>query len=149
MGEATELNGHSAVDEAAGDLEASLPGGDPAMVEIEVTPVGETADACDGAVVRLVSGEGTASEVSLAAGLSGPQCREVARQLLIVADGASRGTERTLLVVTAPGMWRLPGQALVVRCTPDPHFEFLVKPRGSDRAPRLARPARKLIVPGR
>ena len=116
------------------------------MVGIEVIPVGSNSDACDGVVVRLIRGEGTDDEVALSAGLGPAQCREIARRLLIAADAASRGTERTVLCVTSQEMWKMPGQTLIVRCTPDVHYEFAVKPSSSGRA---GNGHRKLITPPR
>lgn len=114
------------------------------MVSIEVVPVGTSSEVCSGAVVRLVRGEGGAGEVSLAAGLVPAQCRELSRQLLTIADAASRGTERTMMCVTSRAMWDLPGQVLVVRCTPEVHYEFVAKPRNNNA--QLIRPPRKKLI---
>ncbi len=122
------------------EKETSTP---PDMVGIEVVPIGSSSDACDGAVVRLVRDEGSEKEISLAAGLGPAQCRELARQLLTIADASSRGSERTLMCVTAQAMWKLPGQALVVRCTPDVHFEFVAKP--NQGSAKLIRPPKKIL----
>ena len=125
---------------------------DPEMVGIDVIPIGPSPDVCDGVVVRLIRGEGTGEEVSLMAGLSAPQCREIARQLLTAADAASRSVERTLLCVTESEMWKLPGQALIVRYAPDLNFEFAVKPRQDKRLSKpqiraLQKVQRRLILP--
>ncbi len=125
----------------------------PNMVSIEVTPIGSAADHCDGGILKLTKDEGDPSEMVLAAGMSGPQCREVARQLLIIADAASGGAEVTMMCVTHSSMWKMPGQALIARRTPDPHFEFAVKPVGPFSGPpvnngrRVVTPNRRLIVP--
>jgi hypothetical protein len=122
------------------------------MVSIEVIPAGVSITECKGAVVRLVKDEGLPSEITLAAGIGGAQARELARQLLIIADAASGGTEMTMLCLTHSSMWKLPGQALIARRDQDgtPHFEFAVKPvtAGGGAPRRLLRlPREKLIVP--
>ena len=125
--------------------EKSAEVGAPDMVGVEIIPIGSSSDACDGAVVRLVRDEGSEKEISLAAGLGPEQCRELARRLLTIADASSRGSERTLMCVTAQAMWKLPGQALVVRCTPDVHFEFIAKPSQNGGGARLIKPPKKIF----
>lgn len=117
------------------------------LVSVEVVPIGQSADQCEGAILKLTKDEGIPAEVVLAAGMSGPQCREVARQLLSIADAASRGNEVTMLCVTHASMWRLPGQALIARRTPDTHFEFMVKPADNGGRRVVKMPVPKLILP--
>lgn len=129
--------------EAGPDL---LPGQLPEMVGIEVVPIGREVDRCEGGIVRLVKNEGQVTELSLAAGLGAAQCREVARQLLTIADAASGGTERTIMCVSSVSMWKLQGQALIVRCNTQDgrvQFEFAVNPARE----RVVKPQRKLIIP--
>lgn len=124
----------------------------PDMVGITITPIGPDVDHCNGAIVRLsceqmsgVQQHPETGEVYLAAGMSGPQCREIARQLLTIADAASNGREITMLCVTQASMWKLPGQALIATRHPMPHFEFAVQPQSNSN---LVKPSpRKLIIP--
>jgi hypothetical protein len=117
------------------------------LVAIEVIPAGVDEKRCEGAIVRLVRHEGQPEEVALASGLSPDQCREIARRLLIVADAASKGADRTLLCVTKTEMWAHPGQALIVHCDPDVRFNFVVQPQQIARPdkPRSVKFGRKLI----
>ena len=116
------------------------------MVGIEVIPIGPDGDTCQGAAIRLTKDEGEA-ELALTCAMSPPQCREIARRLLVIADAASSGAQRTILCVTATAMWKLPGQMLMVRFSPDPHYEFLVNPAAPKKL--VKSPTPKLIVPGR
>ena len=116
------------------------------MVGIEVIPIGPDGDTCQGAAIRLTKDEGEA-ELALTCAMSPPQCREIARRLLAIADAASSGTQRTILCVTATAMWKLPGQMMMVRFSPDPHYEFLVNPAAPKKL--VKSPTPKLIVPGR
>ena len=100
------------------------------LVSIEIIPAGVD-EKCAGAIVRLIQNEGRPEEIVLASGLSPDQCREIARRLLIVADAASQGTQRTLLCVTETSMWAPPGQALIVHCDPDVRFNFAIEPQKS------------------
>lgn len=117
------------------------------MVGIEILPIGTSIDWCEGGIVRLVKGSGD-QEISLAAGMSGPQLREIARQLLTIADASSKGAEKTVMCVSSPPMWKLPGQVLLVRCEPSgrPHFEFMVKPQAPGAGKKLVMPP-KLVRP--
>jgi hypothetical protein len=113
------------------------------LVGIDVIPIGPSTEECEGGVVRLIRDEGTPDETSLACGMSGPQCRELARQLLIIADAASKGGERTVFAVTSTAMWGLPGQALIVRFAPDLNCQFVVPMPG----PRnVARPKKRALL---
>ena len=99
------------------------------LVNIEIIPVGKTEDDCIGGAVKLTRDE-DGVEVSLMAAMSPPQCREIARRLLIIADAATGGAERTIMCVSATSMWKLPGQVLLTRYTADDEvrFEFAVDP---------------------
>lgn len=100
------------------------------MVGIEILPIGSSVDKCEGAVVRLIQDDGDSKSKdgpSLSAALSGPQCREIARRLMVIADAAARD-EMTIMCISKNNMWDLPGQVLLVRKTPDGiRFEFAVK----------------------
>jgi len=123
---------------------AGHPGSTAETVSIEVIPIGATVEKCDGAVLRLSVMRG-GEEIDLKAGVSGPQCRRVAFELLRVADAASGGADRTLLVTTEAAMWRIPGQALIVRLTPAGfQMDFAAKP-GENLG--LILPDKKLVVP--
>jgi hypothetical protein len=119
------------------------------LVAIEVIPIGAEEKKCEGAVVRLIRHEGQPEEMSLASGLSPDQCREIARRLLIIADAAYQGTQRTLLCVTETAMWSHPGQALIVHCDPDVRYNFAIEPQktGQPERPRNVK-LRRRIVPG-
>ena len=139
---ADEMNG-ARPDEVSAELEHAVE-----MVGIEVIPIGPDGDTCQGAAIRLTkdAAEGEA-ELALTCAMSPPQCREIARRLLVIADAASSGAQRTILCVTATTMWKLPGQMMMVRFSPDPHYEFLVNPAAPKKL--VKSPTPKLIVPGR
>ena len=101
------------------------------LVNIEVIPVGKTDTDCIGGAIKLTrDGDEDGAEMSLMAAMSPSQCREIARRLLIIADAATDGAERTIMCVSATSMWKLPGQVLLTRYTVDDkvQFEFAVDP---------------------
>jgi hypothetical protein len=113
----TKMNGgHVPAPESEPDL------GSAAHVGVEIVPVPGPLGIA-GAGLSMASGEGD-NEVRLTASLSGAQAREIAARLLTLADAASAGAERTVMVVTKTSAW-LPGQHLIIRSTPDGfHYQF-------------------------
>jgi len=147
--------------EGLGDVVGPVPEDPPAPVP-DAPEVPSSATQSVDVSVEVLPAEGSAAALqlrastpggptfTLAAGLSRAQARECAARLLMLADRDSAGTERTILSVTPTHAWSVPGQYLVVRFTPEPHYQWGVPPLGAGGANGVvAAPQRRLIVPGR
>ena len=120
----------------------------PEQVAVEIIPLKEgPVGQVMGCALRLSTGD-SEDQKSITSALSAPQMRELARQFLVIADAASQGATRSFMAITNSEMWKLPGQHLMIRCTPETHMDFAVKPANMLNG-KIAIPDKRLILPGR